>query len=446
MTSKRKSGDSSSATAAGPQTVALQPDASDPEHGPQSIDGFQMELGFQRLIEQAPAITYIATLDEASTTLYVSPQVETILGYSPREYRADPDIRRKKLHPDDREYVLAQVARCCASGEPFDCEYRMLGKAEQIVWFRDAAVVVGDGSSKRSFLYGIMVDITAQKLAQVELEKSEQRFRELIENIREVFWLRTDHQLLYVSPAYEKLWMCSRESLYRDADSFLHAVHPDDQDIARRICEIEKDSARFDCEFRIIQPDGAIRWIWARSFTLPETGQVVRTVTVADDITERKQVELMLREREAHVQEQARRLEEVNSALRVLLREREHHKEELESSILTNITASVSPIIQQLKSTDLDSGQRELLGLLESRLQEIASPFVRKLSDQYLSLAPGEIRIARLIKEGKGTKEIAKILHLGLTTVLTHRQNIRCKLGLKSSKVNLQSFLATFDK
>ena len=305
-----------------------------------------IEIDFQRLIEQAPAIAYVAALDTAGVTLYVSPQVEAILGYTPQECRTDPDIWRNRLHPDDRSRVLGQMVRCCENGEPFTSEYRTLDKADQTVWFRNDAAIVKDPAGSRSFLYGVMVDITERKLAQQELERSEKRFRQLMERLRE----------------------------------------------------------------------------------------------------ERKQVESTLWEREARLQEQSSRLQEVNAALKTLLRAREMDKEEIEAAILDNVKKSLLPIIQRLKSSNMDKQRLDLLNLLESRLQEITSPFVRNLSNKYLNLTPSELQIARLIREGKGTKEIAETLHLGLTTVLTHRQNIRCKLGLKSSKVNLHSFLSTLDK
>ena len=129
----------------------------------------QSEAKYRTLVEEIPAITYIAALDENNTTLYVSPQVESLLGLTLADYRANPHtIWNQHLHPDDRERVMAELQRTHTSGEPFDCEYRMLNHTGEIVWFRDKAAVVRDETGCPLFLQGVMLDITEQK----ELEQA----------------------------------------------------------------------------------------------------------------------------------------------------------------------------------------------------------------------------------------------------------------------------------
>ena len=111
----------------------------------------ESEARFKTLVEHIPAITYIAALDEFSTTLYVSPQVETILGFSQRDYKKDPDIWRKQLHPDDRARIMDEVHRAHKFNKPFISEYRMLTSSGQVVWFRDEAVIVRDKNDKPAF-------------------------------------------------------------------------------------------------------------------------------------------------------------------------------------------------------------------------------------------------------------------------------------------------------
>jgi len=82
-----------------------------------------------------------------------------------------------------------------------------------------------------------------------------------------------------------------------------------------------------------------------------------------------------------------------------------------------------------------------LVGILESNMKEIVSPFVTKLSSRFLSLTPTEIRVASLIKDGKTSKEIASLIHASENTVRSHRFHIRSKLGIKNKKVNLRSYL-----
>ncbi len=141
----------------------------------------QSEVKYRTLVEHIPAITYVAALDPCSTTTYVSPQVQAILGFSPADYRADPDIWRKQLHPEDRERVLAEVARCHATGEPFVSEYRMLTREGRLVWFRDEAWIVRDAQGKPLFLQGVMLDITDRRQAEEELREHQEQLEKVIE-------------------------------------------------------------------------------------------------------------------------------------------------------------------------------------------------------------------------------------------------------------------------
>jgi PAS domain S-box-containing protein len=133
---------------------------------------FEAEARYRTLVEQIPAVTYIAALDRASTTKYVSPQIETLIGFSAEEYGRDPDIWRKRLHPEDRERVMAELERTHKHGEPFTCEYRMLARDGREVWFRDEAAVVEDSRNRPLFLQGVIFDITERKQAEEALQKA----------------------------------------------------------------------------------------------------------------------------------------------------------------------------------------------------------------------------------------------------------------------------------
>jgi PAS domain S-box-containing protein len=136
---------------------------------------------FQTLVEQIPAITYIAALDENSTTLYISPQVEIYLGYSPDAYKSNPDIWLERLHPDDRDRVLQETFSNRSEQLPLISEYRMLSKDGHVVWFRDEASLVYDTDGQPMFLQGLMMDITEQKNNEQELERYVARVESLLE-------------------------------------------------------------------------------------------------------------------------------------------------------------------------------------------------------------------------------------------------------------------------
>ncbi len=139
-----------------------------------------------------------------------------------------------------------------------------------------------------------------RRQTETALRESEGRFRQLAENIREVFWMRTPEisEILYVSPTYESIWGQPRESLSSDPRSFLDKIHPEDRERAVSVMEHEQERG-FELEYRIIKPDGQVRWVWDRGFPVrDESGRVYRIAGIAEDITERKQAVQELRKSE----------------------------------------------------------------------------------------------------------------------------------------------------
>ncbi|KJH70479.1 sensor histidine kinase [Aliterella atlantica] len=133
------------------------------------------------------------------------------------------------------------------------------------------------------------------QLQQVEesLRFSEEKFRQLAENIHEVFWIADPNinEIIYISPAYEQIWGRSCESLYADPNSWLEAVHPEDRDrVPHR--QQKNTLGTYNEEFRIVQPNGSVRWLWTRTFPVRNAqGQVYRLVGITQDITARQQAE-----------------------------------------------------------------------------------------------------------------------------------------------------------
>jgi len=150
-----------------------------------------------------------------------------------------------------------------------------------------------------------------------------------------------------------------------------------------------------------------------------------------------------LKTKKAELHRQTEELNELNSALSVLLKKREQDKDALEEKVMCNIKRVAVPYIEKLKQSRLTDEQITCLNILESNLNDIVSSFAKELSSKYLALSPTEIQVAVLIKEGKQTKEIADILNLSSHTIVSHRYKIRSKLGLKNKRVNLRAYLRT---
>jgi PAS domain S-box-containing protein len=176
-----------------------------------------------------------------------------------------------------------------------------------------------------------------------------------------------------------------------------------------------------------------------------EAGDYNGIVASVRDITERRRVLEELRrsheQLEEKVRERTENLEEMNTALRVLLQGREEDKLSHEDKILANVNELVLPYLDRLKTTRLDERQRSSVAIIEATLKDIVAPFAGKTASRNLSLTPAEIQIANLIKHGMTAKEIAGITSLSPRTIECHRASIRRKLGLINRKVNLRAYL-----
>jgi len=129
----------------------------------------EAETMWRPLVEQIPAIPYLDAVDELSTTMYISPQVEKLLGYTQEEWLTEADLWVEALHPEDRDRVLNENEETNATGRPFRSEYRLIGKDGRVVWFRDEGVLVHDDKGKPQFWRGVMMDITQQKAAEEQV-------------------------------------------------------------------------------------------------------------------------------------------------------------------------------------------------------------------------------------------------------------------------------------
>ena len=146
---------------------------------------------------------------------------------------------------------------------------------------------------------------------------------------------------------------------------------------------------------------------------------------------------------ENQIKERTKNLEEANIALKILLEQREKDKEDFGENILIHIKQLVLPFIEKFKITPLSQNQKTLLKNIEENLNEVLSPLIGNLNEMYHDLTPTEIRVAKLVADGKTNKEIAELLGVSTGTILTHRHKLRSKLGLKNKKINLRSHLTS---
>ncbi len=191
----------------------------------------------------------------------------------------------------------------------------------------------------------------------------------------------------------------------------------------------------FEYPLSIVRKDGEVRHLQVLRKIILWNGtrqyQVIYT-----DITERKRMEEALLAK-------SQQLEQTNTALRVLLRQREEDLKEMGQRIVANVQKLILPYVKEIRKLRLTPSQSNYLDIIDSNLQHVVSPFLQNLAAFFTAFTPREIQIANLIMEGKTSKEIAEFIGTAPRSVELHRNNIRKKLGLGGKKANLRSFLLT---
>jgi PAS domain S-box-containing protein len=295
----------------------------------------------------------------------------------------------------------------------------------------------------------VLRDVTARKRGEKYLRESEEKYRLLVENLPSVVYKGyKDWSVDFVDEKIEALTGYSMREFNSRRMKWSELVVEEDLANAREsFIQALKTNKSFVREYRIKTKSEDILWIQERAMILfDQRGEIDYVSGVFFDVTEQKRAQEALRESEAELLKKSRHLEEVNAALNVLLKRREEDKNDFEEKILANVRELILPYVEKLKNSGLHSDQMTLIGILESNMNEIFSPFVTRLSSRFLSLTPTEIKVASLIKDGKSSKEIAALLHASENTVRSHRYHIRNKLDLKNKKVNLRSYLRSLQE
>jgi DNA-binding CsgD family transcriptional regulator len=205
----------------------------------------------------------------------------------------------------------------------------------------------------------------------------------------------------------------------------------------RRVIEGQVDEFLYD--YPCHGPQGP-HWYYMRAIKMSGDGPL-RVVISHEEITAIKLTEEALRKSESQLTQQKIDLEEANIALKVLLKQRENDKSDLEQKVIVNVKEMVLPYVEKLKRVNLKPKDKTIVDIIESHLQSIISPMIQNLTNASLILTPQEMQVASLVKDGKASKEIAAILNVAETTIHFHRKNLRKKFGLSNSQTNLRSYL-----
>jgi len=374
-------------------------------------------------------------LHKKGVILDANNQYYEMFGYHPEEL-AGMDAISLTATPESVEKIRTQISKD-SSGS-----YEVTGVKKDGTKFPMEIRIKSTRHKGQEVRMGVIRDLTEQKQSEKVLRESEARFRDTATMLPSVIIeYGLDGILNYVNPHGYTLAGYDPED-FKDGFHVLQLAAPEEHEKHyERIERMMRGEKLPPTEYRLLCKDGSTFWGLVTSSMIYEAGEVVGVRTYTIDISELKRAEDRLKERTRELEIKTKSLEEVNTAMTVLLKKREEDKEELEDNILTNVNQLIGPYFKKIKKTRLDDQQKTLLGIMESNLDEIISPFTRKLAQEYLNLTPTEIQIANLIRHGNPTKKIAEFMNVSPRTIDTHRKNIRRKFGLHGQKGNLRSYL-----
>lgn len=377
------------------------------------------------LFHLSPTVIFEASLEKV-TVYDVSDVLCRVTGYSKEEVIGKTPYELGLLMDHDRENVRMLLLR--------DRRYQNLEMRHRR---KDGTLFTSIDSgellkiSDKHYVVGISIDITARLEAKEALEMERDLSDTIINSLPGLFYvidenykfIRWNKNLINITGYNEEdIRNMTVLDLYQESER---------KYIAERIREVFH-GGEFSNESNVVLKDGAVKTFFFSSKWLmyKDTPCVVGN---AFDITVRKRALEELRR-------SAMDLEEANTALRVFMKNHGKDQEIMEEKIQMNVNDLVIPYLKKLGQVNLDERYKKYLNILENNLSDILSPFMTDLLAKHRSLTPQEIQIADLISKGRNTKEIAEILNASVNTIATHRNNLRKKLDLRNSKINLRSY------
>jgi two-component system, cell cycle sensor histidine kinase and response regulator CckA len=279
----------------------------EPSAAPDDLD----ESMYQRLVQGIPAIVYIDAADDTGSTMYMSPQVEKVLGYTVEEWFSSPDFFMSILHPDDRERLASEISFNNA-GNDNRSEYRVIAKDGRVVWFYDESTVEYADDGTVVCTRGCMTDITDRVRAEEEVRAAQQRYQDLVDELPVTLYIDAADSIsstMFVSAQVERLCGYRPDEITADPALWQRITHPDDWPAVEQSIEAGNRGLATSIEYRIIHRDGHSVWVLDTGRpALDADGNTLFVRGYLIDVTERREVEAALRSSEEQLR-QAQKME-----------------------------------------------------------------------------------------------------------------------------------------
>ncbi|MEA5470949.1 PAS domain-containing protein [Spirulina sp. 06S082] len=269
-----------------------------------------IQARFEYLIASSPAVIYSCGVqDESFPATFISENIKEILGYSPQSWLQDPNFWRDRLHPEDIPHIFANLEQLFVSGHRV-YEYRFLHQNGNYLWLRDEVKLIRDDEGNPIECVGSIIIIDDRKQTEVELRKSEERYRAIVQDQTELICrYRVDGTLIFVNDAYCRYFQQSRQDIIDR--KWLPDIVPEDlETLNQQYSLLRPDRPVYTCEIRTFLPNGTSRiqqWIDRGFFN--EQGELIEIQAVGRDISDRKQAENDIR----HALEKEKELNELKS-------------------------------------------------------------------------------------------------------------------------------------
>lgn len=373
---------------------------------------------------------------------YIFTSILDMLGYSMEELDHSIISWDKLTHPDDIGEVKRRIKAHLKGETPhYESEFRALNKNGQWQWIMSHGQVTRRDAKGRALeLTGVHVNIDKLKSIETELRASENLFRTLVENLPVgIMLVNRDGGVSYLNPRFVNLFGYTGKDL-PGLDEWWEKSCPSRTERKRLLAQIIGAEGKV-VQTRLRCKNGEYKYVETQKVDLPSGEGILACIDVSEQVAHQEE----LKERKQELLVQSKDLEEMNTALRVLLNKANYDREEMESKVYNNIRDLVNPYLEKLEQVCRNDLQRSYLDMVRKNLDEVVSGFTTNLIRKYASLTPREVQIANMIQQDMTIKEMAEALHISESSVAFHRLNIRKKMGLANKKLNLKTYLRSLE-